>query len=301
MRQYLRRVVVTLSGPNGDLKVTDLKIAFEIDKNADANPNTAVIWIYNFSKANRGKINKEFEKVRVEAGYQGHPGEKGNVGVIFDGQISDVLHMREETSIVSIIECGDGDKGIRLGTIARAFQKRTKPKEMIEAIQKEMPDVALGEIKDAESLPETESEVVMCGSCKRELNKLGRTYGFLWSVQDGALEVCPKKKAFDEVIVISADTGMVGQPSITDNGLMVKTLLNPHLRINRQVEVRSEFLEMNEMPKRFRISGLVHVGDNGIGENPGDFITEVYAEDPTQTVDTKEDPELLKFMTGDEG
>lgn len=300
MRQYLRRVIVTLQGQSTTLKVTDLKIGFEIEKHVDSSANSAMIWIYNLSKANRNKINKEFERIRVEAGYEGHLGQKGNVGIIFDGQISDVLHKRDETDIVSIIEAGDGDKGLRLGTISRAFKKRTKPKEMIEAIQKEMPDVAMGELRDVDKLPETDSEVVMCGTCKRELDKLGRTYGFLWSVQDGALEVCPKNKSFDDVIVISAATGMIGQPSVSDRGLEVKTLLNPHLRIHRQVEVRSEFLEMNEMPRRYRISGLVFVGDNGIGGNPGDFLAEVLAEDPQSEAasGTAQDDKALEFMTG---
>jgi len=169
------------------------------------------------------------------------------------------------------VECGDGDKAARTGTISLTFPKGTKPKEMIEQIQKHMPDIAKGEWQGVDDLPAYDRPVVMCGSCTRELDKIGRTHDLAWSVQDGALEIIPTDGYFDDVVVISAQTGMIGVPDITDNGIRVETLLNPQLRCNRLIEVRSETLEMNEKGTRYRISDLRFSGDN----RDGDFIASI--------------------------
>jgi hypothetical protein len=274
MRLYFRRVIARFTGSGGELKVTDLKIAFDVTKTVSSSQNTATIKIWNLKSENRHKVKKEFDRVRLEAGYQGSPGAKGNVGVIFDGHIRDVTHERDQVDIITSIECGDGDKASRKGVISKSFPKDTTPKQMIEEILKHMPDVERGEWKGIDDLPAYKRPVVMCGSCTRELDKIGRTHKRFWSVQDGALEVIPHDGYFDDVVVISPETGMVGVPSPTDNGVKVDCLLNPQLRCNRLIEVRSETLDMNEKSGRYRISGLSFSGDN----RDGDFIASIHGE-----------------------
>lgn len=274
MRQYLRKVIATFTGSGGEYKVEKLRIEFDVTKTVSSNQNTATIKIYNMSKDNRTKIKDEFDRVRLEAGYQGTLGAKGNVGVIFDGHIRDIAHDRDDVDIVTTIECGDGDKSARSGTISYTFPKGTKPKDMIKRILKEMPDVEEGELKGLDDLPAYDRPVVACGSCTRELDKIGRTHKLHWSVQDGALEVIPGDGYIDDNVVISAQTGMIGVPSITDNGIKVETLLNPQLRCNRTIEVKSEVLDMNDKPEKYRISGLTFSGDN----MDGDFTAAILGE-----------------------
>ncbi len=275
MRQYLRKVIATFTGKGGSHVVTDLKISFEVSKKIAGEPNTATIKVWNLAGGNRAKLGKEFDRVRLEAGYQGTLGARGNVGVIFDGQIREVVHDREDTDIVSTIECGDGDKAKRQGVIAKTFPAKTKPKAMVEEILKKMPDVAKGMWQGLDDLPEYKRPVTMCGPCTRELDKIGRTHGLYWSVQDGALEIIPKDGNLDGEVLISKATGMIGVPSITDNGIKVKTLLNPQLRCNRLIRVESQILDMNSKGQKYRISGLDFSGDNRDGE----FIAAVAGEE----------------------
>lgn len=266
MRQYLRKVIATFTGKGGNYVVTDLKISFEVAKKISGGPNEATIKIWNMAGGNRSKLGKELDRVRLEAGYQGTLGARGNIGVIFDGHIREVAHDREDTDIVSTIQCGDGDKAKRTGTIAKTFPAKTKPKDMVEEILKKMPDVAKGMWKGLDDLPEYKRPVTMCGPCSRELDTIGRTHGLYWSVQDGALEIIPKDGNLDGEVLISKVTGMIGVPSITDNGIKVKTLLNPQLRCNRLIRVESQILDMNSKGQKYRISGLDFAGDNRDGE-----------------------------------
>lgn len=272
MRQWLRKVRATFTGDGGELVVEALKIAFRVSKVISGTPNAAEIEIWNLSRENRMKIKKEFDKVRIEAGYEGSLGGKGNVGIIFEGFIRDIRHRREDTDIITTVESGDGDKGIRQGVISKTFPAGTKPSEMIEELRKRMPGVDKGVIQDAvKDLPAYKRPVVMCGPCRKELDKIGRTHNLYWGVQDGAMEVVSGDSYVDEVVVISQQTGMIGIPDITDDGIRVSCLLNPQLRIARVVEIRSETLEMNDQQGRFRVSCVDFQGDN----RDGDFTATV--------------------------
>lgn len=254
---WIRTVKATFSGDGGDLVVERLRIAFSVSKSLSGTPNTAQISIWNLSKGNRLKIKKEFDKVRLEAGHE----SAGNRGIIFAGNIRDVTHRREGVDIVTTVECGDGDKGIRTGTISKTFPKGTTPKAMVDELLQNMPDVDRGVIQGLDDIPPYPRAVTMYGAVARELDKIGRTHKLYWSVQDGALEVVPGNGFIDDVVVISKQSGMLNVPEITDNGIKVECLLNPQIRIGRVIEVRSETLEMNEGEGRFRVSSLEFSGD----------------------------------------
>jgi len=254
---WIRDVEARFSGDGGDLVVRELRISFTVSKSLSGSPNTAEIKVWNLSKENRYKIKREFDRVTLEAGHVA----AGNRGIIFDGFVRDVTHQRESTDIVTTIEAGDGDKGYRQGTISKTFPAGTTPEAMVNELLDKMPDVDLGVFEGLTELPAYPRPVTMYGRVVDELNKLGRTHQFYWSVQDGALEVVKGNKAIDEVVVISQSSGMIGVPDITDNGIMVECLLNPELRIGRIVEVRSQQLEMNDAEGRFRISALDFTGD----------------------------------------
>lgn len=262
-RLWIRDIVLEFEGRGGTLTVRPgpkgqmLHTTFSVTKGIGATPNSATITIANLAQENRLKIKREFDRVRLEAGYVG----AGNRGIIFTGTVRDVTHKREGADIVTTVDCGDGDKGYREGVISRTFPAGTKPADVVEAIRAEMPDVARGVIHEAVSrLPPFPRPVTMCGPCRSELSKIGRTFGLYWSIQDGALEIVPGDGFVDDVTVISQQTGMIGVPEITDNGVRVDCLLNPALRIGRVVEVRSETLAMNGEEGRFRISALSFEG-----------------------------------------
>jgi hypothetical protein len=259
---WLREVEARFTGAGGDLVVSRLRIAFRVSKSLSGTPNVAEIKVWNLSQANRYKVKREFDRVRLEAGHVA----AGNRGIIFDGFVRDVMHSREGADIVTTVECGDGDRAYRQGTIARTFPAGARPREMVDALLETMPDVDRGVIEGLDELPAYPRPVTMYGRSVDEMNKLGRTHRFYWSVQDGALEVLPGRRAMNEVVVISRTSGMVGVPDITDNGILVETLLNPELRIGRTIEVRSEQLALNDDEARFRISALDFTGDTRANE-----------------------------------
>lgn len=64
-------------------------------------------------------------------------------------------------------------------------------------------------------------------------------------VGSGVIRVSTSKKTENEsVLLINKETGMIGLPSPTINGIMVKTLLNPDVAINDVIKLESERIPM---------------------------------------------------------
>ena len=282
MLQYLRKVRASFSGSGGGLVINpgplqkhELKIGFNIQKDISGVPNSAVIEIWNLSEGHRNAIGKELDDVTLEAGYM-PPDGSSNVGIIFKGQMRDVQHRRERADIITTLTCGDGDKAIGKATISRTFPRGTKVEDVITAINDEFAkqNIARGEWKGVGDLPTLTRPYSMCGSCSRELNRLGRTHGFYWSIQNGALEITPGDGYLGGIAFLTPTTGLIESPTITDNGVSAKALLNPEIRPNRRVRIESDMLTANGGGGEYRVSTATYAGDN----RDGDFTVQIEGE-----------------------
>lgn len=281
MRQYLRKVRATFNGGllinPGGINPHDIRIEFNIDKDTSSSPNSAEITIFNLSESHRNSVGKEFDAIILEAGYI-PPEGSGNVGVIFKGAVRDVEHRREGPNILTIISCGDGSKALRRATISKSFPKGTPVKDVVDELSKQLEKegVSRGEWKfpnDVESKT-FKRPYAVCGSCARELDTIGRGNGFYWNLQNETMEIIPSDGFIGGVVLITPETGMIGTPAITDNGVRVKALLNAEVRPNRRVQLKSETLEMNGDDGMYRVTGASYSGNNMDGEMVVDITGE---------------------------
>ncbi|MEJ8308611.1 phage protein [Agrobacterium larrymoorei] len=279
--QYLRKVRAKFNtgyviNP-GNSTVDQIKISFQITKGISSAANTADITLWNLAESTRNSIGKEFDTITLEAGYIPQ-GEDGNVGIIFKGAVRDVEHRREGPNIQTIISCGDGDNALRRATISKSFPAGTPVKDVVDEIAKQMEKegVARGEFKYPDDIESKKFKrpYAACGSCARELDTIGRGNDFYWSLQNETLEIIPGNGYVGGVVLINPQTGMIGTPAITDNGVRVSALLNPEVRPNRRVQLKSQTLEMNADDGIYRVSTVTYSGDN----HNGDFKIDITGE-----------------------
>lgn len=280
MIQYLRKVRASFNGGftvnPGGISLHELMIEFSITKDLSSSANSAEISIYNLNEDHRNSIGKVFDEITLEAGYL-PPEGGGNVGIIFKGAVRDVEHTRDGPNIKTTINCGDGSKALRKATISKSFPKGTPVKDVVEELYKSMEKqgVKRGEWKFPEQMPEKfKRPYATCGLCRDELDTIGRGNKFYWSLQNETFEIVPADGYVGGVVVISPETGMIGSPSITDNGVRVSALLNPEVRPGRRVQVKSQTLEMNAADGMYRVSSLTFSGDN----QKGDFKMDIEGE-----------------------
>ena len=266
MSQYLRKVKLTVGGLSINHGEGDqLKVGFDVSKDLASEANDATIEVWNLSEGHRNSVGREFEDVRLEAGYLG-----SSTGIIFVGQIRDVEHARDKADIITRITCGDGDKGLRNATSSKSFPAGTPIKDILEQIQKDLEKqgVSRGQWRFPDGFEDKKLKrpFAMCGSCQREMNMFGRSFGFYWSIQNGATELVSADGAFEQTVFLSSDTGLVNTPTITDNGVKFEALLNPEIRPNRRVQIQSQVLRMNSAEGTYRVSQVNYRGDNRAGE-----------------------------------
>src|SRR5208282_1425621 len=78
-------LIVGATGSSSALDLTGLEIEFKTTQGSFESPSTAVIRIFNPAPNTINKIQKEYNTVKLQAGYQ-----NANFGIIFDGIIMQV-------------------------------------------------------------------------------------------------------------------------------------------------------------------------------------------------------------------
>ena len=268
--KYLRDVEMIVDG--GALVVRDLKVAFNVTKSLSSENNDASFEIWNLSKSSRYKFKEEFKTIEFYAGYT-PPTGGSNVGLLFSGFLRDVEHRREGPDIITSVQAGDGDLGTQNGTVCKTHPTGTKPKDVIQDVVDNMPGVEVGELVGVDDLPASIRPIVTMGVGPRVLDEISRTHSLSWTIENGRLNMVPDDKTLNGVIIVSQQTGMINVPSVTDKGVNVEFLMEPDATPGKEIDVRSETLEMNDAGGLFRIQTATFSGDN----RDGDFKVAVEA------------------------
>lgn len=276
---WLRNVRISLLGrsekvivnPRLDDPHNQLRVDFSVQKDIGSKSNTISISIYNLSRQRRSLVGRELEAIEIEAGY----GDQ--VGVIARGSIRDVTHKFDAPDVITEIECGDGDAALRSATISKTIPSGSTVDDAVTILRESLEEqgISAGEIVIPNSGRIFRRPYSMTGMVEDELDVLGRSNDFYWSISDEALTILPGSGVLSGVHLVSEETNLVGSPSITDNGVSVDMLLSPGLRVGSQIDVRSKSLIESGVEGIFRISKLKHAGSNDAGKK---FLSTVTGE-----------------------
>lgn len=295
MLQYLRKVRLTFQGAGGGITInpgneTDaqLRVGFNVNKDVSGNANTAEIEIWNLAEGHRNAVGKELDKVTLEAGYIPPAGisargtlpfmsggfrseasaSSSNVGIIFKGVLRDVRHRREGADIITTLSCGDGVKALRNAFLSKTYPAGTRVGDVIDDLYAEFEKEGIdrGEWKGLDDLPAHRRPYSVCSTCSQEMDRIARQNKLYWSMQNEAMEIVPGDGYIEAAAFLSPSTGLIGTPTITDNGVQVEALLNPEVRPNRKVVIESQTLSMNAEGGAYRVSEATYTGDNRDGD-----------------------------------
>lgn len=274
-------------------------IEFDIMLDETDKPNRAKITIYNLSESQRNFIEANHQGIEFSAGY------KDDVGMIFRGVTTNVIHHHGRLNWVTEIYSGEGEKEL----VNNVFQKSYTAGTQVLVILKDI----IAEIGLPFELDFTDIFVVLprgrsfSGRVKEALTKVTKAHGLEWSIQQGVLEIKPvgaSVKSQVRAVLLSSDSGMLNSPTLierqdeTENtkkknkkeqriiGVRVTSLMNHQIRPGRLIEVLplqtvSTLGKLSEakLPK-FTAEGVWRVdrshffGDNGLG--PFDVEAEAY-------------------------
>ncbi len=258
-----RRVVFNANGTAYE----GLRVAFKVVKYLQGKPNDAEIQVWNLSPQSRQQLQNANIPVILSAGY------KSNFAQIFSGQTRTISHVKEKADWVSKIACGDGENTIRTNRCSLSFKANTPLTTIIQQVGKAT-GLDLGNLASkATNFPDGQSQtphgLAVSGPAYKQLQDMLNTYGYLVSVQDGALSVLSQAKPGQPLdttattaVVLSQTTGMVGSPEIAEKGTdekqvtKVKSLLQPKFAPGGVVQ-----LDAVNLKGFYRIEKVTHNGD----------------------------------------
>ena len=243
--QFGRALTLVVYGADmSGLDLSKLRIKFSVKRSDTMTPNMADIRVYNLEEKTALKIQKEFKKIIFQAGYA------GNYGVIFQGNIKQVIIGRESATDTFIdIIAGDGDRAYNFAVVNTTLAAGSTAQDQIGAALAPMIEkgVMAGNLGTTagEKLPRGK---VMYGNSKHYLRNIANSTEQSWSIQDEKLTFVPLKSYLPgERVVINAKTGQIGTPQQTTDGVNVKCLLNPLIRVGGRIELNNKNIEMQKL------------------------------------------------------
>lgn len=88
------------------------------------------------------------------------------------------------------------------------------------------------------------SSPYLSGSAKSQVQKCAEWAGIEWTIDDQKLAIWPKggNRNTPNMPTISPDTGMIGYPAFTQQGIMVRTAFNPQISFGSLIKIESSLL-----------------------------------------------------------
>lgn len=237
-QQYLRKLSVVVATSTGAGKeFADFRCTFQVRRGDFQTPNSCDLRIYNLSHATQNLIaGDEFTQISIKAGYP------GNYGLIFQGNIKQFRKGRvdQKDSYVDI-SAADGDEAYHFAQISATIPAGTQPGGIAGAILNAMKSHGITQGYQP-NFPQNGCVRgrVLYGMARDEARDFAWANNCKWSIQDGALTFIPFTSYVPgQVPVISPSNGLIGVPEQTQQGLNIRVLLNPNMKVGQVVKLDS--------------------------------------------------------------
>lgn len=237
-QQFKRKAMLTLVDGDKGLDLSEFHFTFSTKQQDVESPNNCRIRIYNLSQSTVNKIQGEFSKVVLQAGYE------GQFGVIFQGTIKQFyIGKQNGTDTYLDLLAADGDMAYNLATINESRAAGWTQEQIRNAAIESMKPygVQAGALANyavlGGTIPAPRGKV-MFGMSRAVLRGATQNVNASWNVQDGRINVVEVDGYLPgEVVVLTAQTGLIGVPEQTNEGVIAKCLLNPRIIVGGLVQV----------------------------------------------------------------
>ena len=221
----------------GETNVTELDVAFEIQKDLSPEPNSCHIDIYNLCAKNREVISRQKRvPVLLRAGYKDH------VGLIFKGDLISCTYIKEGPTWKTTLASGDGVAAMQNARINKSFVKDTPVKKVIEELAKQLGLPANSALKQLETLMDKLPRgFSVSGSAFDNLSNILKRHGYNAHIQDSTLQILKNEEVTTQkVIHLSSNSGLIATPQIGSNKMIdIQTVLMPEIQPGVTINIKS--------------------------------------------------------------
>ena len=272
-RRYLRGVRVTVGDAGEAVAIGDLFVRFRVRREATSTPAEGTIDIVNLNQSNETRIRERGRRVRLEAGYA------GELETIFDGDVRRVERERVDLDRITRIHVGGYVERQTRSVFVRSYIGEVSVRDIV----RDGIDVLEFDAGPLDLIPEDaiETDFSFTGPTRILLTHRLQPLGLEWYEDAGVVRISRILQTADDRpqgITISEQSGMIGSPTTTDDGIRVRTLLDPRLTLDTRVRVESRVLAdaasgdaVNEAAtetssgQMYKVIEVEHSGDNREG------------------------------------
>lgn len=236
--QFGRAIKLIVAGKNGaGLDLSLFRIKFSVKKSGVMTPNVADIRVYNLDPQTAASIQAEFTQVVLQAGYL------SNLGVIFQGNIKQCIIGRESATDTFIdIIAGDGDQAYCFAIINKSIAAGSDASQHIAAAFDALASQGVSQgyngISNVIGLPKLPRGKVMYGNARDHIRQISNSNNYVASIQDEQTVFVKQTTYVPGVaVVLTTKTGMVGTPEQSVEGIKIKCLLNPKIKVHSRIKV----------------------------------------------------------------
>lgn len=262
------RCVLVEVGPAGGIarSWSQLRVGFSVRRTLQRKPNECQVQVYGLSRDSSSWCRTKGHVLRLMAGYGGAP------ELLFLGGVDRAVRSEDAPEAVTTVEAADGGREFREARVYKSFTGQIMSSQVIQELATAA-GLPLGFIEPFVDVPITQG-VVLAGPVRDNLDKITRSLGLSWSIQDGRLQTLSASGGTPEPsVLLTPDSGLVGSPRpATDKKVKKKIeltcLLQPSLRPGRRF-----MLESRDYKGVYRCEDVEHRGDT----HADDWFTNVTA------------------------
>ncbi|MCL6442076.1 MAG: hypothetical protein K6T83_01195 [Alicyclobacillus sp.] len=269
---YGRRYRILVSNSSGiALDVSDLHCTFDIQYVVNQTPPFSTVTIYNLNPETENFLLNYGDRITVEAGYEG-----SQYGLIFDGEVIEPIRDKEDNvtyrlTINALASNRQLNQAFANFTVARGQSARSLVENLASKASVPTP---LGDISPQLSTAKLPRGKAVFGLTRDYIRQIAQANNLAFYSHDGRINLVhasdPPK---GDIIDLTPQSGLIGQPAQQDLGVTFQCLLNPAITINTLVHIDNSLIQAQtfdigqvqrplDAQGIYRVVGVEHIGDS---------------------------------------
>jgi hypothetical protein len=235
------------------IDLSELRCRFEIKQHSELGPDKATIKITNENPQTAmlfTQNNAEFSTITISCGYQ----DEGTLGALFSGNIVQAFYGRDTpTDTLTTIQATAGHQAHNYAVVSKTLAVGSTPMDHLNVAVQAMQQygLQLGFIGPSVDLttPKYPRAVTLYGMARDILFNIARLKKAQISYKLGQIQILGQTDNLPGgAIVLNSTTGMIGMPTQEIGGIMVRSLINPAIKVGGQIQINQADIQQQLQP-----------------------------------------------------
>lgn len=252
-QQYLRKVSLLIGDDSGKaLDLSELRVVFRVMQGRVSTPHYADVRVYNVGSETSSKVRNEFTRLYLQAGY-----ESSGMATLLNGTLIQ-KRLGRENGVDTFLDlmAADGDEPFNQATINTTLAPGATLQDVHQSILKSLYNFGIRQGQTAEFPKQSLSRgKSMYGMVRDYLDELARSTGTDWHFSQGALNMLPQLGYLGDptkAVVLTRDTGLIGMPAQTIDGINVRCLLNARITVGTLIQLDNRSIQLAKYNPDFK-------------------------------------------------